>query len=376
MSKNLTIKIISAGVLLILTVVMLLVYLKPAGDKKDNINLDDKKKNLINEEEVKKKVTFAIDSLISQFGIKKEWIENISGKENLKSPVSGKKNKAKEKTITNIDNNLWFVKKISIPVDLSVAEVNIDINNYLRDYNCLLTASEDLKKNSVTSEIYFTPDTTKKLVGKIIFSQSKELKRDVSDICIVLNKLENLPEQDINKILSSSEKFSVVLPDDIEKSDIQVQIFDSRKDYILFFDMGSEKDIDADFRSDMKPGEWKSKIKTMFNEYSKASAMILSPRRSIPKFENEIKEEFIRYSSNVFSDTIFVKFESKEKSPRKINELINDIIVKTNKGYKVIFYLVNFSSDDLSEYTSQVYILKKKGYRFKIFGDAIKKAKE
>jgi hypothetical protein len=376
MPKNLIIKIISAGVLLIITVVLLMIYIKPTGDKHDNITQENNKKNLINEEEVKKKVTLAIDSLISQFGIKKEWVENVSGKENLKSPVPVKKNKVKEKTIPNINNNLWFAKKVSIPVDLSVAEVNIDINNYLRDYYCLLTASEDLKKNSITSEIYFIPDTTKKLVGKIIFEQSKDLKRDVSDICLVLNKLENLPEQDINKILSSPEKFSVILPDDIEKSDIQAKIFDARKDYLLYFDTGSEKDIDADFRSDMKPGEWKSKVKTMFNEYSKASAIILSPRRSIPKFENEIKEEFIRYSSNIFSDTIFVKFESKEKSPRKINELINDIIVKTNKGYKVIFYLVNFSPDDLSEYTSQIYVLKKKGFRFKIFGDAIKKTKE
>jgi hypothetical protein len=376
MQKNFKIKIISAGALLLFAVILLIIYLKPMVDRPDSTT-QEKIKTLVNEDELRKKIPNVIDSLFTQFGIKKEWIENSAGSdiEKQKKPAPGK-NKDKNKVISPVNSNLWIAKKVMVPTDLSIAEVNIDINNFLRDHNCSLTASEDVKMNSVKSEIYFTRDSVKKLVGKILFIQSRELKRDASDICIILNKLENLSEQDLGKILSSTEKFSVILPDDIEKSDVQSKIFDARKDFLLLFDIGTEKEVDADFRSDMKSAEWKSKVKTLSNEFGKASAIILSPRRSIQRFESEVKDEFIKYCSNIFSDTVFVKFESREKPAKKISELINDITAKTNKGYKVIFYIINFSPEDLTEFTSQVYPLKKKGFRFKIFSDAIKKLKD
>ena len=375
MQKNVKIKIIAASLLFVIMILLLFFFLKRSGNSPENSTADNKKKSSINEDELKRKFPSAIDSLLLQFGIKKDWIENYpsSGNEKPKKPVVDKKNKEKIKTTKSPGSDLWFNKKVSVPLDLSVAEVNIDLNNYFKENNSLLSASEDPKKFSVISDVYLSEDSTKKLVGKITFNQVKELKRNAAEICIVMDNLDLLPEQDMGKILLSPEKFTVVLPFDIEKSEIQSKIFDSRKDYILIFETGSEKDVDADFRSDMKPGEWKSKIKSISYEYGKSSAFILSARRSIPKFESDIKEEFSRYNIKLYLDTIFVKFESKEKPPKKVNDLISDINVKTNKGYRTIYYLVNFSADDLAEFGSQIFTLKKKGFRFRVFSDLIKR---
>jgi len=376
--KNIKIKIIVTLLLFLIMILLVFLYVRPSGESSANYTTDNKKRSLINENELKKKFLSAIDSLLFQFGIKKEWIESYpsTGTEKQKKPAADKKNKDKNKTIKFQDSDLWFNKKVTVPLDLSVAEVNIDINNYLKENNSLLSASEDPKKFSVISDVYLSENSENKLIGKITFVQLKELKRNTSEICIVLENLDLLSEQDLGKILSSPEKFTVVMPYDIEKSDIQSKIFDSRKDYLLIFETGSEKDVDADFRSDMKSGECKSKIKSICNEYGKSSALVLSARRSIPNFENEIKEEFSRYNIKLYLDTIFVKFESKEKPSRKITDLIYDINVKTNKGYKTIYYLVKFSADDLAEFSSQINILKKRGFRFRVFSDIIKKQKE
>lgn len=380
MQKSRKLKIIILSSLFLILLILITIKFTCGSKEDEAIQKDNIKKISYNDDQLKKKIPYAIDSILLQFGIKKEWIKTVTEGTNVKveqkTTDKTKKDKDKKgKTVIPEKKKLLFDKEISIPADLSVAEVNIDINNYLNEIYCSLTASEDPKNGSVKSEIFVNQDSTKRLIGSLFFIPSKELKRDAADVHLVINHIEDISPQDADIILSSPEKFTIVMPDDIEKSDVQAKIFDSRKDYLLMFDIGSEKDVDADFRSDMKSGEWKAKIKNFCTEFAKSSGIIFSNRRSIPKFESDVKEEFSRYNNNLFSDTIFVKFESKDKPGQKISELIKDIISKNSKGYKTIYYLVSFSAEDLSEYSKQINSLKKQGFRFKVFGDIQKKPK-
>jgi len=376
--KTKIIFVISLSSLLVILIV-LKILIKPS--QSDNPVYDNIKKIAYKDEELKKKIPAAVDSILYQFGIKKEWVK--SSIEGTSPPVSLQKqdklNKAPDKKSQKKDSpnlKVMFTKEISVPYDLSIAEVNIDINNYLGGLNCELSASEDAKSGNVRTEIYSNQDSLKKLIGILTYMPLKDLKRDAAEICIVLGKIEDLPAQDIDAVLSSSEKFSIVMPYDIEKSDIQAKVFDSRKDFLLNLNIGSEKDVEADFRADMKPGEWKSKIKNLSSEFNRASGVVLTCLRNIPGFDNEVREEFLKYTKNIYSDTIFIKFDTKDKPAQKISQLLNNIIQKNSKGYKKLFYLVNFSFEDLNEYSKQVYSLKKKGFRFRTFADIIKKQKE
>ena len=374
------IKIIVSSFLLLLLIILVILRIIFKPSTSDNVNNENNKKTTYKEEDLKKKIPLTIDSILYQFGIKKEWVktsmEGITLNPSPKSTDKVNKTKDKKDKKEALSSKVLFSKEITVPFELSVAEVNIDINNFLSELNCYLTASEDAKNGNVKTEIFSEQDSIKKLIGNLIYIPSKEVKRDAAEICLVLNKIEDLSQQDIDIILSSPEKLTIVMPYDIEKSDIQAKIFDSRKDFLLILDIGSEKDVEADFRSDMKMSEWKTKIKNLSSEFSKASGIVLTNLRNVPGFENEVSEEFLKYNKNIFSDTIFVKSDSKDKPSQKINGLLNNIIQKNNKGYKKIFYLISLSAEELTEYSKQVYTLKKKGYKFRTFAEIIKKSKE
>jgi hypothetical protein len=380
MQHSQKIKIIISSFLLLLLVILVLLRIIFKPSTSDNVINENNRKTTYKEEDLKKKIPLTIDSILYQFGIKKEWVKtSVEGITLNPSPKSTDKvNKTKDKKDKKeaLSSKVLFSKEITVPFELSVAEVNIDINNFLSELNCYLTASEDAKNGNIKTEIFSEQDSIKKLIGNLIYIPSKEVKRDAAEICLVLNKIEDLSQQDIDIILSSPEKLTIVMPYDIEKSDIQAKVFDSRKDFLLILDIGSEKDVEADFRSDMKMSEWKTKIKNLSSEFNKASGIVLTNLRNVPGFENEVSEEFLKYNKNIFSDTIFVKSDSKDKPSQKINGLLNNIIQKNNKGYKKIFYLITLSAEELTEYSKQVYTLKKKGYKFRTFAEIIKKSKE
>jgi hypothetical protein len=367
---------ISVIVILILTLICVII-IKGRITKSVQEKSQDKVSKIntrISDDEILLKYPRGIDSIFFQYGLKKDWvkttIEKYSFKDTASKQPSGKKKKT-EVTITKPkkQEKFLFTKEINVPPDVSIADINIDINNFLDSGGLSLSASEIHQSGNVVSKIYRNNDSVKVAVAILNFVPVKDLKRDAAEICVILSNLDKLPEADLDKILNSSEKFSVVLPYDIEKSEIQAKVFDAKRDYVLIYDIGSEKDVDADFRSDMKQKEWKSKVQSMSFEYNKASGILLSARRSLPSFYSDLFQEFSRYNKNIYSDTIFVKYETTEKAEKKIELIVTDIKNKTARGYKNIFYLVEFSSEDFDLYQKEIPELKRKGFKFKTFGE-------
>ena len=188
-----------------------------------------------------------------------------------------------------------------------------------------------------------------------------------------MNNLQDFSEEELNDVLNSTERYSLILPVNIEETDIQSTIFDSGKEYLLILDIGGEDDIHSDFRSNMKEKDWKSKARTLCYEYDKAGGVLLTIQSKQYKFENDVRDEFKRYRRNVFRDTVFIDFNQLHDGGNKVKALFNDIKQRTSKANRSLIYLVNFSFEDFQNYSKKVYSLIKKGYKFMTFSSIIKR---
>jgi len=174
-------------------------------------------------------------------------------------------------------------------------------------------------------------------------------------------------------VLNSTERYSLILPVNIEETDIQSTIFDSEKEYLLLLNIGGEDDIHADFRNNMKGKNWKSKVRTLCYEYDKAGGILLRIQSKQFKFENDIRDEFKRFRGNVFRDSVFIDFKQVNDGGDKVKALFSDIKQRASKNNRNLIYLVNFSFEDFQNYAKRVYSLKKKGYKFVTFSSSIRK---
>lgn len=364
MQKRLKIKVLTIISLIILSIILLFVYskVKKAEDE------DEKKNTLVSytSEQLKKLTSAEVDTILASFGIKNEWITDLSRIDTFK-----KQNQKEDKQSST--NKLWFLKDVTIPTDISAPDLIVEINKFLNAIKLSTNVNEDPKTRNLSVNIYFSSDTTKKTLAKINFIYSNKIKRDAADVCIILNNLHNLTEKELNIVLNSPEKFALILPTHIEETDIQSVIFDSKKEYLLLLDIGSDEDIEADFRSDMRLEDWKSKVRSFCYEYDKAGGVLLNVRSDQFKFETDVNEEFRRYRNNVYRDTILIKFDTDEDGEKKINALFSDIKKRAKNGYRSLIYMVDFSYDDFLNYSSELFELEKKGYKLMTFSKIIKR---
>jgi len=351
MQKRLKIKILTALSLLILSLILLFIYskVKRVEDEDEKINTQVS----YTSEQLKKLTSAEIDTILADFGIKKAWITDRLFKDTVKE-----QNPKEDKQSST--GKLWFHKDVTIPKDLSAPELMVEINDFLNTIKLSTKVNEDPKTRNLSVDIYFSSDTIKKTLAKINFLYSDKIKRSTADVCIVLNKLHNLTEKELNSVLNSPEKYAMILPTHIEETDIQSIIFDSRKEYLLLLDIGSDEDIEADFRSDMRVEDWKSKVRSFCYEYDKAGGILLNVRSNQFKFESDVNEEFQRYRNNVFRDTLLIKFDSDEEGEKKINALFSDIKKRAKSGYRSLIYMVDFSYNDFQFYSKELYELEEK----------------
>ena len=367
-------KLIIVGILSVILILLLILYRMKMN--KENSVIKDFSTNqvkILSPDELKKILPVKIDSIASLFGIKKEWISETNKVEAVK-PVKGKTEKKNDKKTKPVVNDaLWFAKNIQIPKDVSTAEINLEIKNSLFEYDFDCRANEDPKSGNLMINISNKKDSSAKTLAYVNLEFSDKIKRDAADVCIVLNKVENIPLPQLEKMLLLPDKYSVVLPDMVSRIDAQTVVMDTKRDYVLFLDIGTEDDLFSEFKKEMSPKEWKSKVRSVCYEYEKASGVIILNPKKIQPMETDLLMEFSKYYLKAYKDTLLIKFSSEEKGDKKISLFFNDILTRSNKGAKSMVYLVDFNEDDVSKFTNESYKLKRKGFRFYNFGEIMKK---
>ncbi len=381
MEKPQKIKILTIISLLIFA--LILIFLKINSKNRTDSAIPEKniekEEKQISSEEIKKIIPHEIDSILYLYGIKPEWIKNVSNITQLEKQQKDK-NKKIDKTQKQIIKqpptqleNLIFFKEVTLPKDIPFAELNLEIVNLLKSYKLSSISFEDPKTYNQQFNIYFTVDSAKKFIAKINFQYSDKIKRETADICIVMDNLNIYTHVQLEKLLSSNEKFSVILPDDIHKIDLQTMVMESKKDYLVLADIGMQDDIEATFRSDMKEKDWRVKVRTLCYEFDKAAGIILRNPKMLHKLEMELLDEFSKFPVKAYRDTMFYKYISSEKSTKKISDFFNLILSRAKNGINSQIYIVNFTDEDFQNYLSNLYFIKKRGYKFFTFSDMMRR---
>ncbi len=371
-------KLILAGVLAILMIVLAVFYrMNGMKDKAVIKEFSTNEVKILSSDELKKILPAKIDSIASLFGIRKEWISDANNSEVVKS-VKGKtdkKNDAKsdKKTKPVLNDALWFAKNIQIPKDVSTAELNLEIKSSLAEYDFDSRANEDPRSGNLMINIFNKKDSSSKTLAFVNLEFSDKIKRDAADVCLIINNVENIPLPQLEKMLLLPDKYSVVLPDMVARIDAQTVVLDTKRDYVLFMDIGTEEDLLSEFKKDMSQKELKSKVRTTCYEYDKASAVIILNPKKIHPMETDVLMEFSKYNLKAYKDTILIKFVSEEKSVKKINAFFSDIQTRSQKGAKSMIYLVDFNNDDINSFRNESYKLKRKGFKFYNFTEIMKK---
>jgi hypothetical protein len=368
-------KLAVAGILIIVLAVLFYFYRK---NVLNNTGLQSefsvKTVKTLSPDELKRILPAGIDSIALEFGIKKEWIreqDEEPSQEKVKKPKTDKTKKppAPPKVF------LWFSKFIYIPKDVPAAELNLEIRNFLSEYDFDCTGNEEPKTGNLALTIFNNKDSAKKKIAGIDIIYSDKVKRDAADVCLILNRVEDIPIKPLEKILLAPEKFSVVLPDIVEKIDAQTVVLDSKRDYVLFFDIGNEDDLLAEFKSDMRDKEWKSKVRTLCYEYEKAAGVFILNPKKIHPFEFDLLKEFSMYNLNSYKDTLLIRFVSDEKDRKKTDALFRDITSRADRGARSMIYLVTLTQEEFDFYRQDITKLKRKGYKFYNFSEIMKKRK-
>ena len=297
------------------------------------------------------KLQYDVDSILNTFGIKKDWI---------------KESKIKEKDLKVSKDDLMILNDVVIPTDLQTIDLNYEITDHLRKFNLQTKVTEDPKTRNIIMDIVAVPDSTERLIGFLRFLYSDTVKRNGSDVCLVLDSLDEYGLDDVETILNSTQEYSVFLPLRNDKADYQSLIIEKNKDFLLKFSVGEDDDIEADFKESMKASLWKSKVRTAGISFPKVTAVILLNRIRNKEFYNKVMEEFTKYNIPVYSDSVFSSYRY---SDNKISALFENIVNESKNGRHYLFYDVNFNPGEFNAYDNEVYKLKKLGYRFYNFWD-------
>jgi len=89
--------------------------------------------------------------------------------------------------------------------------------------------------------------------------------------------------------------------------------------------------------------------------------------------EMELLDEFSKFPIKAYRDTILTKYNSSEKSKKKISDLFSLILSRAKNGITSQIYVVNFTEEDYQNYMAGLHIIKKRGYKFFTFSDIMKR---
>lgn len=335
-------------VLGLLFISVILFFVKISLPEKETLpftNINTKKYS--DTSEAKKYFSGDIDSILKSYGIRSDWIK------------------------TNLSSNSFpfFFKEVQIPPDISGNEIVSELSDFISYQGFSTSGIEEFKSGNI--DLIINLNNSKTPLAGISLTYNDNLKRIAPEISIVFTGFDKYILNECQTVLGSEEKFSVVLPDNMERSDIQAAIIDSRRDYILMFTVGDEDDLNADFRK--KDRDWRTKFYSICSDYEREKPVLIKTTGSNNEFANELISEFKKCKDFVFSDSLFTVFESKESGKDKVDAFFTKILNEFASGKMKFYFLIEFDNKEMEYYLNKVSSFEKRGFHFRTFTEMLKK---
>lgn len=303
----------------------------------------------------------AIDSILYTFGIKQEWITT-------------EKPKAQKKAASRA---VWFTKVVLIPKDLASAEINLDISTYLNEAGLSSRVNEEIISKDIA--IYVNhPDSTQQLPAAIIqIIHSEKVKRTDVTVAIILDKVSEFSESDLDKLMISRNEFSYVFPRNLDDIDVQHKLLQHKKDVLINLTIGGKDNYEADFNTLLDEKGIREKVRNFNADFSTINKVLLTKAEGeagLNLLQKKITEELGKYNIITINDTMLTPvYDSGEDD--KIGTFFKDLVQKSASNKNIItIYPVDKS--EFAEFYRHVLILKKLGYKFINLSEFVNYVKE
>ena len=310
-----------------------------------------------------------IDSILSNFGIRKEWIITVQAGEKT-APLKQDKSSKPKKDSPPVK---WFTKTVTIPKDLTTAEINMDLTSYVEYLGLDFWVDEDIRTTAINFKIDSPGDTASDKIplANVNIVPTDKIKRDGGMLVLIVNQISNFKKEQLENILNTASEFSFIFPRNPEEIELQNKLLQLKKDVLVNLTVGTSDNYDADFRIGMDDKEIKQRVKSITSDFPAVKTAILSKINSqVPNdmVFNLVTDEFKRNGVKAYRDSILTKplTKDEEDSDNKIQLLVQRLQDKSVRAGSVIAIL-NLSNDDFVNFYSEVQNLKKRGFKFYSF---------
>jgi len=272
------------------------------------------------------------------FGMQQEWV-------------------TKKKIWKNIPDSIKYYYKIKTPVELTIPEIILLFKQKFSKYKNIKVKNNEFRINSTSQLQIFSGN---KLKFRVQFDYDNKIKRIRSNISFVVDKLENVSEENKKKLLEISYPCALMLtPSPITRKIVEsLPAFD--KDYVIIIN-----DYTSGKLYELDPSYSKRKIKrsiaNIVNDFSSSVKFFVDQNSDIfnSVMFNYIKDEFKRKRVILYKLST-LKNVSKKSEAEKLSFLqyhFNDVETKGKK----VFYI---TADDYLKLQNYIEVYKKKGNRF------------
>lgn len=320
------------------------------------INDNFSQKNEISEEFIRKNISAGIDSVLSNFGIKEEWI-TTSDTEVLKK--TGK---------TQSSDAELFIKNVLIPKDLNSIEINADLSSYISFLGLKSQVNEDILSKDLDITVLFDDSLKQKTpLCKLKITHSEKVNRETAIVCVIINNINEYKTDDIDRIFLSKNEFSFVFPRNLDEIDLQNKLLHSKKDVIINLTAGGKDNYEADFNASMDEKAILERVKSFSVDFPTINTVLLTKQDDdIPlPLLNSINTNLTNYKIRVINENELSPLlsDAEFKSPDKFTLLAANIKSRS-KLTKTIITSVSVDHDDFEKFYDNIQILKKLGYKF------------
>ena len=375
--KNKLIIIISLAVITTILLVSKF-FLKTENTNENYTNIDNTStektndgntKPLQNLEVLEKKFDSSVDSILSNFGIKKEWISTTYNAKLQKSPAK-----------TYSKDTEWFTKSVLIPKDLTSIEVNLDLSAFINSIGLASSVNEDIITKDITLVVH-NPDTigTHLPLAKISIIHSDKVSRESATVCIILNNIGDYKQEEIDKLLLNKSEFSFVFPRNLDEIDTQNKLLQNKKDVLINLTIGTKDNYDTDFNAGQDEKAVREKVKSFSSDFPTITKVILTKSNfEVSHYNvNLITGKLNEFNIKVFDDSSITKLLTKAEEDLKENTgiIINNLKTKASL-HKNIIVMLRVDSDEFEHFYDEILVLKKLGYKFYNLTDYMTKQSE
>jgi hypothetical protein len=247
---------------------------------------------------------------ITNFGLKEEWI--------------------KKKIVDEIKTSLSYPHyKISIPTDLSIPEVFLDIYNEFKEDSLHFQSIE----KKVGGRSILTLKTNNHTLLQAEFNYSNRISRDRGAIAFILQDIE-LDNLDDSVLVESADKFNILLVPSEENLDHLSFIRENRKNYSILI---NDEINDPNYKLDVSYSQLRllNVIKALSVDYANSSFFVIDDNSDFYKSAkyNFFRDETIKRKIKLYKYTDFKFLENDESIVSVFNNEMKDLNKEENKVF-------------------------------------------